>query len=167
VSETNPKLPAAYYYVKNKKGKITGIRRRIKWIRHVPALTIIKGKLRPGFLRFFDPKAAARAQLRRALSCKATEEAHHVVPLELRNHPIVELAEANNWQFNGNDNGKCLSKKVHSGSHPIYTESVRQKLDALLTQHAGKPAWPDVKDTFLKTVVGLKGSLSTRTTKLR
>src|SRR5262249_49734373 len=114
-SKDNPKLPEAYYYVEIE-GKIARIRRRQKWVDHVQAWTIIKGRIQPGFFRGTDDKNRARAQLRKALQCKSeNEQAHHVVPLELRNHEIVEAAEANGWEFNGVANVICLMKPTHEG----------------------------------------------------
>ena len=141
VSETNPALPEAYIYVTDKRKKIKGIRRLLAWIRYVPPLTIKRnGRIElGGVFNAFDPKAAARAQLRRALGCRSTQEAHHVIPLELRDDfEIVKKAEAKGWKFNGADNGLCISNRIHSGSHPNYTEAVRQRLTALTRQFKGK-----------------------------
>lgn len=138
VSRSLKKLPSAYIVVRKKRGKIE-IRRKPEWVFLVPKLRVVKNRIEFGFLTKYDPKAGARKQLRASLGCKKKEEAHHIIPLELRDkNRLVKLAEANGFQFNKAENGICLSKRkprIHSGSHNEYTESIRKQLDALILIH--------------------------------
>jgi hypothetical protein len=162
VSRTNPTLPTGYAYIPKNTGKIKTIRRALAWIRFIPALTIDKSrKIRlAAALSRFDPRAAARRALRAALGCKAGQEAHHVVPLELLMHSVAKTAIKNGWNFNGVDNGKCISDKIHSGSHKNYTAAVRFELDALLVAHGTD--WSKLQAPFLKLISDQKVWLSKR-----
>jgi hypothetical protein len=167
-SKALPKLPVAYVVVKKKGGK-TIIRRKSAWVFLVPPLRIVNKKLAFGFL-YFDPKAAARKQLRASLGCKKKEEAHHIIPLELRDHQVSKLAEKNGFTFNKAKNGVCLPKKIHSGSHPIYTESIRTQLNDLAKQYmvGGKLNWTsDLSTDFDALLVRNRKNLRARGTKLK
>jgi Domain of unknown function (DUF4157)/A nuclease family of the HNH/ENDO VII superfamily with conserved AHH len=136
----------AYIYVRDKQKNPVGIRRRLKFIRVIPALTIVKTIIQPG-LGLLDPvkrwQKSQRAKLRRALGCGADEQAHHLIPLELwgpfgiGGDSVVATAVAGGFAFNGAENGICLGD-VHEGSHPKYTARVRAQLDAYRRLPAGK-----------------------------
>ncbi|WP_373518861.1 DUF4157 domain-containing protein [Pricia sp.] len=168
ISVNNPKLPEAYTYFQTK-GQIKGIRRKLKWIRYVPPLTIIKGRIKIGGLtQFFNPHAAARKQLRRALRCNDKQQAHHLIPLELRNDfPIIKTAEENGWNFNGAENGYCMSNKYHSGSHGNYTRDVRRRLTSLtITTLKNKPNAIKIKSELNILTGNLKSELSKRRSRI-
>jgi hypothetical protein len=168
--KTGPRLPIAYVYVRNNKGKITGIRRKLEWLSAVPALSI-NSKTRViqlGFLSRYDPKKLDRARLRAALGCKPGYEAHHVIPLELRGERLVRIALRNGWNFNGQENGLCLSGRIHSGSHPKYTADVRARLRRLQgsTRYRGVTDWKVLQTPFQALVDQLKAELKQRRRKL-
>ncbi|HET7229002.1 MAG TPA: DUF4157 domain-containing protein [Longimicrobium sp.] len=165
VSATNPGLPAAYVYVRSG-GKISGIRRKLSWIRFVPALTIDKGIIKFGVEFDYDPKDADRAALRRACKCGDGRQAHHVLPLETRGDPIVKLAESKGFSFNGLDNGVCLTETVHYGSHPNYTKRVQAMLAALAVKHPGGVWTPKLKTDFYAKVQEFKNFCKARRSKL-
>jgi hypothetical protein len=172
ISTTNPNIKTrtdnAYFYKTGKKKTVpVSISRKPIWLTLLPALHIAdktsKGTAAPagsagvisvGHKRTFDPKAKDREALRKALSCKRPktkskqEQAHHLAPLELRNHPIMVLAESNGFNYNGRDNGECLLPPTHMGSHPRYTQFVRDILDDLRVQHPGGTWTPDLKKDF-------------------
>jgi hypothetical protein len=75
-----------------------------------------------------DGTAAMRRQLRRALQCTDSQQAHHVVPLELRKDPVLVEAIKRGGDLNGAENGLCLSEKIHSTCHPDYTRAVAARL---------------------------------------
>ena len=169
-----PKLPTAYVVVRKKGGKIS-IRRKPSWVFLVPPLRVVtktgRKVLAFGFY-YYDPKAAARKQLRAALGCKKKEEAHHLIPLELRDHPLVKLAEKNGFEFNKDKNGACLKAGfVHGGSHPIYTDSIETALDTMEADYkvAGqKLEWTaDLSAEFYDFLARTKKNVKARTTKLR
>ncbi len=165
IAEVADQLPAAYSLVRINK-KIVGVRRKLSWMRMVYPLTVINKKLEYGFARTGDPlAAAARRKLRAALNCSSAQEAHHVIPLELRNDPLVSMAEKNGFDFNGKSNGVCLSNKIHSGSHPVYTSEVAGALLGVREQAAGK-SWDKVGPLFLGLVEGLQGQLHSGRRKL-
>ena len=144
-----PALPAeAYSYVRNRKGVIVRIRRKPEWAGSaVPKLRIEKGRIAVG--SSWDWKAAARAKLRRALGApaKQTDQAHHLVSLELRPHKVVALAERNGWDINGKENGYYLPVAVHGTSHPRYTKAVLAELEKIL-KAAGSTNWAAVEPLF-------------------
>lgn len=164
-------------YKLDKKGIPTRIRRRRKFTSLLPSLTIKSGRIKLGVLE--KPKNlhdAARKALRRNLifagECRnsSSKEAHHVVPLELRNLKIVSIAESNNWNINGANNGVCLSKNIHSGSHSVYTGKVRNALLVLersLIKKHGKVDWKNGKQPFEVQVAEFKKELKKRRSKLK
>ncbi|HEY0764462.1 MAG TPA: DUF4157 domain-containing protein [Pyrinomonadaceae bacterium] len=166
-----PKLPTAYVVVRKKGGKIS-IRRKPSWVFLVPPLRVVtktgRKVLAFGFY-YYDPKAGARKQLRASLGCKKKEEAHHIIPLELRDHNISKLAEKNGFEFNKAKNGVCLSTKIHSGSHDNYTANIRGQLNDLEKQYTvgGKLQWTNDLSTDLDDMlVRNRKNLKARKTKL-
>ena len=77
-----------------------------------------------------DDTDAMRAKLRRALACGPEEQAHHVIPLELRSMDELVAAGHGGWDINGKGNGICLAVSLHSGCHPLYTIDVRTQIVA-------------------------------------
>lgn len=111
-------------------------------------ITTINGKsttlnmaVENGIIKFGNDVYEGRGQLRRALNTPAGHEAHHIIPWELREHPVVQAAASvgNNSAFHMNDilNGISLPNSLgsglpqHLGSHPDYTERVRLSLNAI------------------------------------
>jgi hypothetical protein len=90
---------------------------------------------------------AARAQLRENLPARPSAvpgewQAHHIVPYELRDHPLVyEMRTRFGFDINGRGNGIWLPTSeavpagqgltVHLGSHRQYTSAVENRLDQL------------------------------------
>jgi hypothetical protein len=167
-------MKAAYSLIA--KGKKWVVRRKLKYMGLVPGLTIdasnasgsTLGVLGLGLLTklaSFDPDRRARAALRRSLGvCTATEQAHHIVPLELKDAPLVHAAIASQtWHMNdGGDNGVCLPTIVHSSSHPNYTRRIRQQLDAIWKEKQ----WPGGERDLRAMVVSERARLKKRKTKL-
>lgn len=96
-----------------------------------------------GLIKFGTDVYEGRKQLRRTLNTPYAHEAHHIVPWELRNHPVIQAAAnaRHNGAFHMNDilNGISLPNALgnsglpqHLGSHPEYTERVRQSLETIL-----------------------------------
>lgn len=168
VSPTNPALPTGYSYVLNSKKKIQTIRRALTWIRFIPALTIAPKtrKIRlAALLSRFDPKAPMRRALRAALGCSSTQEAHHLVPLELYFNDVVAVAMKNGFSFNGTDNGLCVSNKVHAGSHPIYSAGVLSRMNALKASFGLD--WSRLAKPFGALVADLRADVKKRRSKLK
>lgn len=166
-SRDRPKLPTGYMYIPKDKGKIETIRRSVAWIRFLPALTIDKKtrRIKPAAtLSKFDPKAPMRRALRAALGCTGKQEAHHLIPLELYFHPVVEVAKKNDFKFNGGQNGLCISDKLHAGSHPVYTAGVRSRLDSLKLSFGAD--WAKLQKPFEAVVESLRADLKKRRSKL-
>ncbi|MEG2269128.1 MAG: AHH domain-containing protein, partial [Acinetobacter sp.] len=65
----------------------------------------------------------ARAHLRTNTSGKASEQAHHIIPWELRSHPLIQRASKGGFNINGSENGVRLAN--HRGSHQYYTQRVK------------------------------------------
>jgi hypothetical protein len=161
-----PKLPTGYMYIPKNKGKIKTIRRALAWIRFIPALTIDRKRIirLAATLSKFDPKAAARRALRAALGCTGKQEAHHIIPLELMLDPVVKTAIKNGFNFNGRDNGLCISDRIHSGSHRIYTADVRRRLATL--QISFGTDWTKLQNPFESMIENLRAELKKRRKKL-
>jgi hypothetical protein len=166
-------MKAAYSLIK--KGKKWIVRRKLKYLGLVPGLSIDAkkatgstiGVLDLGLLTklaSFDPDNRARAALRRSLACKSTEQAHHIIPLAAKDHPLVVAALAGGWNMNdAGDNGVCLSNAVHSGSHQNYTDAIQLKLDAIW---AASPTWAAAAPKLRATITAERAKLKKRTTKL-
>jgi hypothetical protein len=131
VSTSQPPLPPKAYSYVTQNGKIVRIARHPRLRMFIPPLVIDK-KTRRVQLRtsVFDPKGPDRAALRRAMNCSSTEQAHHIIPLEFKDHDIVKAARDNGWRLNGRENGICLTS--HSGPHDIYSGDVGRALEGLM-----------------------------------
>jgi hypothetical protein len=105
------------------------------------ALVLRKGS--DGYIKFGSKSLEeARNQLRTVLGKKIDHQAHHVIPWEFRNHPVVQ--EAAKWSppnpntatyktFHMNDhvNGLYVHNTRHNGSHPNYSVNVFNKLEEI------------------------------------
>jgi hypothetical protein len=136
----------------------------------VPALTIRRGRIRlRATERIGSLDDIARRQLRSAMRCRPGQQAHHVIPLELRrDFTIVQEAERNGWEFNGRDNGICT--RYHRGSHPVYTRDVIRRLTALetrLRRDHGTVTWQHGRVGFLRIVANRKVFVRRRRSRLR
>lgn len=82
----------------------------------------------------------ARSRLRSALGLVRgdADEAHHLLPVGLRDHPIVERAARSGFNFNGDVNGMPLSFDRHRGvnifHHDMYNAARRRRLDLELAR---------------------------------
>lgn len=86
---------------------------------------------------------AARRQLRNILKTPSGFQAHHIIPWELRNHPVVQAAarvpDDDAFHLNELLNGISLPTAAggnlpkHLGSHPDYDLRVRASLNAIET----------------------------------
>ena len=93
---------------------------------------------------------AARTELRQNMGPspggKGEFQAHHIIPHELRDHPLVgEMRRRFNFNMNGKGNGVWLPEKealsagaeaLHRGSHARYTQWVESSLDQLGARYA-------------------------------
>jgi hypothetical protein len=159
-----PGLPPGYVYISKPKWHI---RRTLRWIRYIPALHIDKNRRikLTATLDIFDWKAPHRARLRRALGCDSSrQEAHHVIPLELYDNAAAKVAVKNGFKFDGADNGVCISKKFHSGSHSEYTKDVRLRLERLNQQYGTD--WTKLKNPFRTVINRLKTDVKARRKRL-
>ncbi|WP_231734225.1 AHH domain-containing protein [Calycomorphotria hydatis] len=84
--------------------------------------------------------SVARRRLRSNLGLKSgnTDEAHHIIPFELRNHDLVKKASKAGFNINGKANGVPLSFARHRGinifHHNRYNKAIRRRLDFEFTQ---------------------------------
>ncbi len=94
-----------------------------------------------GGLIKFGEKKALRSQLRRILSTASGYQAHHIVPLELVDEPLIQLAARGKNPFHINDitNGVNISNTYHYESHPAYTERVRQAMQQIYSSKTLTP----------------------------
>ncbi len=179
VSESDLKNKAfsAVYSVLRRSQKVS-IRRRLKFIGKVPGLTLDRaaakgsklGVLKLGLLAradAFNPANRARAKLRRSLGCTSSQEAHHIVPLELEGDDLPKLAAASKppWNINnGKDNGVCMDNKVHSGSHSQNTTHMREELNKIYLIAPGD--WNKLEKPFRALIARERAKLIRRTTRL-
>lgn len=87
-----------------------------------------------------------RSSLRKNLGTGVGDEAHHLLPVDLLDHPMIRKALDDGFQFHNVDNGlnasKYSSKTNPSGihaSHPQYTENIRSILTQLDDAALGIP----------------------------
>ncbi len=77
----------------------------------------------------------ARARLRSALGLARgnADEAHHLIPVGLRDHDVVERAARSGFNFNGAENGAAMTFDRHRGvnifHHNKYNNAIRSRLD--------------------------------------
>ena len=77
----------------------------------------------------------ARRRLRKELGLGRgdADEAHHLIPLSVRDHDIVKAAATEGFDFNGAMNGMPLSFDRHRGvnifHHNKYNAAIRKRLD--------------------------------------
>ena len=114
-----------------------------------PAGDPLKSTTRGGAgIRDIEGKAA-RTELRKNMgppSVKGDYQAHHIIPHELRDHPLVsEMRRRFNFNMNGKGNGVWIpetealsvgAEAVHRGSHARYTQWVESSLDQLEARYA-------------------------------
>lgn len=90
----------------------------LKWIKNAD-----------GSLSFGDGK-----QLRRVLGLTDSNvHAHHIIPQELANHPLVQQAARSQHAFHMNkaENGIGMLNNLHLTGHPTYTTKISRKLSAM------------------------------------
>lgn len=77
--------------------------------------------------------STSQRRFRAALGVKPFENAraHHIVPVELRAHPIVQRAAKGGFNINGRHNGVWLSKVKHPSNHRGYSKRVKDTLDGI------------------------------------
>lgn len=107
----------------------------------------------------------ARKRLRAVIGSKQGFQAHHVVPLELRQHDLVRRAAKGGFDINGKENGISLSDKIHRGSHPKYTEKIKEALDEKLTA-SGVDSDEVIAQWLRKFTSDCKAELETRVDRL-
>jgi hypothetical protein len=125
-----------------------------------------------GIVKFGTDALEGRNQLKRALNTPYAHQAHHVLPWELQEHPVIQAAASvgNNSAFHMNDilNGISLPNALgssglpqHLGSHPDYTERVRESLNSIEAA-LGNNLNPDDALRDLKQLVGkIKNKITT------
>lgn len=75
---------------------------------------------------------ASRKKLQRRLGTSGEDRAHHIIPLEMRDHELVRRAARGGFDINGTKNGIGLHDSVHNGSHGKFNSAVRNRLDRIL-----------------------------------
>ena len=92
-------------------------------------------KVLPNGNIYFGTDNYCRKQLRKVLGMVVGDglQAHHIIPLNLQNNPIIQKAFKAVEAFHLNEalNGIPLSTVVHSGSHPAYDEKILTYLNQL------------------------------------
>ena len=81
-----------------------------------------------------------RGQLKTVIKPAVGEQAHHIIPVEWFDHPVVqEAAKASTNPFHMHDhiNGIAVSTSRHNGSHPNYNAHLSNELDAILQNYGG------------------------------
>lgn len=85
-------------------------------------------------------RGTASSRLRSSLGLRrgAAPQAHHIIPWQLRDHPVVVAASRRGFNINGLING--LPMRCHRGSHDTYSRMVKERLDEILEE------FPDISD---------------------
>ena len=108
-----------------------------------------------GTLVEFGEKTGLRAQLRRILQTPTGGQAHHLVPLDLWDQPLVQAAAKAKAPFHINEvnNGINMSSLYHNGSHPTYTEEVRLAMARIYSANGGVNIQPYVAQQELQRLL--------------
>jgi HNH/ENDO VII superfamily nuclease len=80
-----------------------------------------------------------RPLLRSRLGAGPREQAHHIIPCQCENNPVVRVAQALGFDIDSTTNGKILSMDLavaaargepyHLGPHPVYTDYINNRLN--------------------------------------
>jgi len=94
---------------------------------------------------------------------KEAWEAHHMIPKELiEEYDVIQNAIKQGFEFNKLDNLIPLEKATrHKGSHPLFTNRVRKKLDDLIQLYPRKQA----KEILEMAVNDIKSAIDSQKTK--
>ncbi|MGC3967434.1 MAG: polymorphic toxin-type HINT domain-containing protein [Pirellulales bacterium] len=121
-------------------------------------------RLSPG-KQLLQSAKGARASLRRALGgVSPGQQAHHIIPWELRNHSVIKRAAKEGFGINSADNGILLDTTVHLGSHPKLSAAIQSKLDSISAMGLSDA---DATAELRSYVSRLRAGLSKTTAKLR
>ncbi len=89
----------------------------------------------------------SRDQLARVIKPPSGYHAHHLIPWEISNNPVVQQAAKaegkSPWHMNDVPNGAVLSTTQHLGSHPEYTNAIRNRLQEI-EAHYGANLTPEL-----------------------
>jgi hypothetical protein len=116
-----------------------------------------------------------RGALRKSMTgIKVTEDAHHVVPVQLlKENAVVQKAVEGGFEFNTSNNGLRIEKYVKKtgkgrhGPHPNYTEQIRDHLDWWARQPGNSNFTPEAAATYLNALTkNLKAIISSSTSKI-
>ena len=102
-----------------------------------------------------------RAELRANTNAGAGQQAHHIIPCQCEDDPMVKSAIQQGFQFDGAGNGMALDTDsnvasargtaYHSGPHPKYTAYIRQQL-ATYGSQVGTANVPTALDGVQQTI---------------
>ncbi len=88
--------------------------------------------------------------LRRVINTPTGEQAHHIIPWGDVNHPVIQAAAKKDglspWNMNEATNGVSLGTARHNGSHDVYNQAVRNKLNEIESQFGGTNITPEMAD---------------------
>ncbi|MEZ4906500.1 MAG: AHH domain-containing protein [Saprospiraceae bacterium] len=105
-----------------------------------------------------NPNGKLRYALEQAGLVTSTQQAHHLIPIELlEKNEVVQDAVNAGFDFNGIINGKGLSSvgnpPIHLGSHPHYTTLIESKIaDWLDVVNNNGTYSPNAAKTYLETL---------------
>lgn len=107
-----------------------------------------------GQLIKFGDKDLLRAQLRRILNTPTGFQAHHIVPLDLVEEPLVQLAAKAKAPFHINEfnNGINISNLYHNGSHPNYSLKVKQEMERIYNANMTPQVAQEELQTLLRRI---------------
>lgn len=92
-------------------------------------------KVKPDNTIYFGSNSNCRKQLRKILGLSAgnSNQAHHIIPLNLQTNQAIQKAAKSSNAFHINEalNGISLERAIHNGSHANYDRLVKGYLDAI------------------------------------
>jgi A nuclease family of the HNH/ENDO VII superfamily with conserved AHH len=88
----------------------------------------------------------SRSFLKTVISSPAGQQAHHIIPWEQLDHPLIQkcAGAGDDWHMNNPINGISLGPAQHLGSHPDYNNAILNKLNAI------QGAYPSPNDATLR-----------------
>jgi hypothetical protein len=136
-------------YAKKTIYALDGTKRTLKWFKRAD-----------GYIDFGD-----RDLLRKVLGIKDSKVAHHIIPWEKWNHPLIQkLAKSKNgFHLNERYNGLALTEIQHLGSHNEYTQRVTKALDDILNKNlSDDDAFREVKNLLEKISNAINAAPTTK-----
>ena len=116
--------------------------------------TLVWKKSADGTKVIYASKNSLRKQLRGILNTPTGSQAHHIIPLQFIDDPLLQAAAKGTdpWHPNELANGINMLKDFHNGSHPIFSGRVEAAINAIKA-NLGTPIDPNDAATEIRQLM--------------